>query len=389
MLDHRPRDSRGAPSKDHPVGDPSGEARRAGPGGNQLALQEHRRTQPPDGLTDRPASVAAAGGSSAGNPIDLGVRAPFEAGFDRTFRSVRIHTDPSAERAAADLSAHAFTVGRDIYFARGTYRPDTGEGRRLLAHELAHVVQPAVDRVAHPSSVVSQPSDEDERAASVMANAALQRMDGPRPSRRPDQEVTPPATTAIQRQVTSQPPAPNSEQTPPLIDRYRTALATSKWTEAAVLLNGFSDADIQARVSDTVELPPSSRVELRLHTPEWAFRVRRPLLIADYNDARAAGRWSDAATLLNGFNDEDIRLLASQLPPAEVGPMVHGAREAMEGISLERVLNGIARRYDEVSPDEPGTKVITVTSLMQAAGLPASAASAYVQAEARDPRRSA
>jgi hypothetical protein len=165
----------------------------------------------------------------------------------------------------------------------------------------------------------------------------------------------------------------------PLIDRYRTALRAEDWAQAAVLLNGFNDADIEARVNDATELPPPSRLQLRLHTPDWAFRVRRPLLLLDYNDAKAAGRWADAAKWLNGFNDADIQLLASQLTATEVGPMVHGAREAMQGASLNRVLQGIAKRYDKVSPDPLGTKALTVVGLMQAAGAPVSAASTYLQ----------
>jgi hypothetical protein len=64
-----------------------------------------------------------------------------EARFGRDFRPVRVHTDSRAAEAARDLEARAFTVGRDVVFGAGEYAPDAGEGRRLLAHELAHVVQ--------------------------------------------------------------------------------------------------------------------------------------------------------------------------------------------------------------------------------------------------------
>jgi hypothetical protein len=59
--------------------------------------------------------------------------------------------------------------------------------------------------------------------------------------------------------------------------------------------------------------------------------------------------------------------------------MVDGARTAMTGASLNRVLEGIAHRYDEVSPDPAGTKALTVVALMKAAGLAIQAASAYLQ----------
>ena len=60
-------------------------------------------------------------------------------GFDLS--RVRVHADRPAAEAARALDAEAFTVGRDVAFADGRYRPSTRDGRGLLAHELAHVVQ--------------------------------------------------------------------------------------------------------------------------------------------------------------------------------------------------------------------------------------------------------
>jgi hypothetical protein len=60
--------------------------------------------------------------------------------FDHHFGDVRVHTDVAAERAASSLGAAAFTAENHIAFAAGRYAPQTSEGRRLLAHELAHVV---------------------------------------------------------------------------------------------------------------------------------------------------------------------------------------------------------------------------------------------------------
>jgi len=64
-----------------------------------------------------------------------------ESGFWESFADVRIHTGHHAAAAADTLKARAFTVGQDIVFADGEFAPETTEGRRLLAHELAHVVQ--------------------------------------------------------------------------------------------------------------------------------------------------------------------------------------------------------------------------------------------------------
>lgn len=79
--------------------------------------------------------------SSAGQPLESGVRRTMEAWFRRSFGSVRVHADASAAEAAEALDASAFTQGTDIFFGRGMYRPHTDPGRRLLSHELAHVVQ--------------------------------------------------------------------------------------------------------------------------------------------------------------------------------------------------------------------------------------------------------
>ncbi|MEU6797678.1 DUF4157 domain-containing protein [Nonomuraea wenchangensis] len=66
---------------------------------------------------------------------------PFARAFGRDFSGVRLHTDSAAAQVARAFGAHAVTVGRQILFGAGAYRPDTPGGRRLLAHELAHVVQ--------------------------------------------------------------------------------------------------------------------------------------------------------------------------------------------------------------------------------------------------------
>jgi hypothetical protein len=76
-----------------------------------------------------------------GQPLEPSVRRFMRerTGFD--FADVRVHADAEASASASRLAARAYTVGRDIYFNRGQYQPESREGRTLLAHELAHVVQ--------------------------------------------------------------------------------------------------------------------------------------------------------------------------------------------------------------------------------------------------------
>ncbi len=79
---------------------------------------------------------------SNGRPLDDTTRTFFEQRLGADFSGVRVHTDNQAARAADQLGAAAFTVGGDIAFGSGEYQPATDGGRRLLAHELGHTLQP-------------------------------------------------------------------------------------------------------------------------------------------------------------------------------------------------------------------------------------------------------
>ncbi|MGW5365692.1 eCIS core domain-containing protein [Actinopolymorpha pittospori] len=69
--------------------------------------------------------------------LDASRRSEMEAAFGHDFSAVRVHTDGRARA----MGARALTEGNDIHFAPGAYAPETAEGRHLLVHELAHVVQ--------------------------------------------------------------------------------------------------------------------------------------------------------------------------------------------------------------------------------------------------------
>jgi Domain of unknown function (DUF4157) len=79
--------------------------------------------------------------ASPGRPLEPAVRQDMENRFGYDFSRVRVHTGAAAEQSVRDVSAHAYTVGRDIVFGAGEFTPGTHEGRRLLVHELTHVVQ--------------------------------------------------------------------------------------------------------------------------------------------------------------------------------------------------------------------------------------------------------
>lgn len=79
--------------------------------------------------------------SHGGHPMPGGEREYFENRFGTSFADVRLQTDHRADRLARALDAEAFAFGTRVAFREGRYRPGTNSGRRLLAHELAHVVQ--------------------------------------------------------------------------------------------------------------------------------------------------------------------------------------------------------------------------------------------------------
>lgn len=80
-------------------------------------------------------------GLGAGKPLSPSVRAFMESRFGYDFGPVRVHTGALAAQSAQTIGARAYTAGRDVVFGEGQYDTGTNEGRRLLAHELAHVIQ--------------------------------------------------------------------------------------------------------------------------------------------------------------------------------------------------------------------------------------------------------
>ncbi len=81
-----------------------------------------------------------------GTALEPALRADMERRFGHDFSRVRVHVGPDAGQSARDVNAAAFTVGSKIVFGVGEYQPDSRSGRRLLAHELTHVVQQTAPR---------------------------------------------------------------------------------------------------------------------------------------------------------------------------------------------------------------------------------------------------
>ena len=143
---------------------------------------------------------------SAGQALPEQSRQKFERSLGTDLGGVRVHTGAASEEAAASVSAKAYTVGQDIHFGAGQLDPESAEGGRLLAHEVAHTVQQSSGGGGGPQckSEISQPGDpleaEADQAAEAMRSGApasvspatglaretIQREEWDDPSARPD-----------------------------------------------------------------------------------------------------------------------------------------------------------------------------------------------------------
>lgn len=95
--------------------------------------------QTPRGRSDLADQIRSLKGS--GQPLPQSTCDFFEPRFGHDFGQIRVHTDDQAAETARAVNARAFTVGRDVVFGAGQYKPGTEAGRQLIAHELTHTIQ--------------------------------------------------------------------------------------------------------------------------------------------------------------------------------------------------------------------------------------------------------
>lgn len=122
----------------------------AGPGGSGMVPAEERRWDKAPlmrketgaaPVVDSATQTALSGSMSGGKPLAGDVRGFMEPRFGADFSKVRVHDDKKAASLSNRLSARAFTYGNHVFFGEGQYQPGSGDGKRLLAHELTHTMQ--------------------------------------------------------------------------------------------------------------------------------------------------------------------------------------------------------------------------------------------------------
>lgn len=139
---------------------------------------------------------------SPGKPLDRATRSTMEQRFGRDFSGVRVHDDAHAARSTAAVQADAYTAGLDIVFGKDRYAPKNRAGARLLAHELAHVVQDD----ARPGNVPKEVGAADTREERAADRAADWDMRG---KRLPAEAG---GNSKLRRQATADPSAAVREQ---------------------------------------------------------------------------------------------------------------------------------------------------------------------------------
>jgi hypothetical protein len=100
--------------------------------------------------------------NTGGQPLDVQTRNFFEPRLGYDLSNVRVHTDSRAGESARAVAAKAYTLGNHIVFGRGQYSPGSEAGKKLIAHELAHVIQAGSSSNIRRDTIYRQPDEERE-----------------------------------------------------------------------------------------------------------------------------------------------------------------------------------------------------------------------------------
>jgi len=143
---------------------------------------------------------------SGGRPLPDSVRSFMETRIGANFGAVRLHTDNSAVQMSRDLKAQAFTHGNDIYFGAGKYSPESSDGKRLLAHELTHVVQQTGAKKIQRKPVTGLLSNQGTPALKSLLGSSIQLKQNPKPTQGAGK------TNPVQKPISTSPAKPQGNQ---------------------------------------------------------------------------------------------------------------------------------------------------------------------------------
>jgi hypothetical protein len=201
--------------------------------------------------------ILGGNGFGRGRPLDSEIRSFMETRFNRDFCDVRVHTDTQAAATAASINARAFTLNNDVVFAEGQYKPSSDHVKRLIAHELTHVVQ----------------------QGQALQHAVIQRQ-----------------TTAATAGADSAPPTPPAQATPPAPPAQPASTSTTALIVEDSTDNPEPHQMKRSQFLSQVRGAVNSAAEQALSTSPWAAMVR-PQVSQQIESAFSASGGMNASTL--------------------------------------------------------------------------------------------
>lgn len=286
-----------------------------------------RRIQRFSGLSNGPMDAAPPSVDQAlagpGRLLEPALQQDMEQRFGHDFSSVRVHSGMVAEQSAQDMNANAYTVGHDIVFGAGRFAPGTNGGRRLLAHELAHVVQQDRHtshdltslRIGATDSTVER---EAQRAEKVFTPATISLTQSPtRVARSGSGGVT---KTPAPTPTPTPAPVPAPVPAAPAVDP-----ATAKARTDALVVLAHIKTEAQARAKTARSVSTSSKFYKRLKNFYLKDYLKKPSAAAGKKaatdkigktfagPATAGDRWEEGA--LSFWNKQKIPDFARKVRP--------------------------------------------------------------------------
>lgn len=289
------------------------------PGG---AVHVHRAAEPttilrraigqPDMQADALAEIQS-GGSGTEMPTRL--RLFMEPRFGADFAAVRLHVGDHAAALAGRLGAQAFTVGRDIYFGKGQFQPDSPAGRELIAHELTHTIQQngIVPRAPHP---VARAMPAAPAAASASAKS---------PAASPAAKST--VAAAAPARVAAKPPA--AAKPPPTVAAAARVAAPAKMPASATektALAAKGPAALAPPMMRSAAPPPAAAA---VSAPAAHVGVRAPKSVQRLGISDAWNYFADKANIIPGFRMLTIVLGVN---PLNMAPVDRSAANVLRAI---------------------------------------------------------
>lgn len=230
---------------------------------------------------------------SPGQPLDPAIRSFMEPRFGHDFSSVRVHTDARSAHSASALDALAYTVGDNLVFGTGRYSTATDAGKKLLAHELTHVVQ--------QRSGATQDGVQRERSmgrSTIEAPASVQRLSQPVVKPAPEGAISIRAFILLVEAEEAKWPIAEQTQTSLMISRLRKIFyGTSGWDK--YLIPGASGIDSGYSIHEE----ETGRENLSLIGPDADIVRKRQVLKDQYGMSPTISRHQEVRLEDGTFDD--------------------------------------------------------------------------------------